>query len=138
MSTNKLPDKLSALIRMALADLGKVERSKKYKVDMQVWHQPREGVCAVCLAGAVIAKELGANPDEYVVPLEYSKKISNKLFALEYARLGQIAYAMNPSVYDKAVKKRGKPPTFPSYRRNKARFKRGLRKLAAWLEGNGL
>lgn len=142
MSTSKLPNKLSALIRMALIDLGKVERSKRYTVNMQVWHQPCGELCAVCLAGAVIAKELGVSPEVSVDPLEYSHEIKSKLFALESVRTGQIEDAVteltHPVYFKDAVEGCGEPPTFPSYRKDKRRFKRGLRKLATWLERNGL
>jgi hypothetical protein len=62
---SKLPTKPSAAIRLALADLRKVEEDPSYTVRMDWWHWPiSEGVCAVCLAGAVMAKTLGAPRDD--------------------------------------------------------------------------
>ena len=57
----KLPDTLHGLLTVALDDLKKVERSKRYDVDMGVWHCPDDltGGCSVCAAGAVMAKTLG-------------------------------------------------------------------------------
>jgi len=65
-----LPDKLSDIILIALEDLRKVERSKKYKVYMGVWHSPN-GVCSVCFAGAVMSQCEGANSKNVVKPLQF-------------------------------------------------------------------
>ena len=54
-----LPDKMSDLIRVALADLRKVEAMpNKYIVNMNAWHHGATGKhrCNVCLAGAVLAQ----------------------------------------------------------------------------------
>lgn len=56
---HELPTKLSALIKVALKDLKKVEKDKNYKVNLSMWHQTfDDDVCYVCLAGAVLAKSL--------------------------------------------------------------------------------
>lgn len=57
-----------------------------YILDMEVWHLPDEGVCHVCLAGAVMARTLN-------LPLEYSDglgrisaKVGGPLVALDWFR----------------------------------------------------
>lgn len=86
----KLPDKPSALIRLALRDLAKVERSKNYRVHMSTWHDGTGGVCAVCLAGAVMAKSLNCNRAEYLLPSNLPYPLNSKLGALNFFRIGQI------------------------------------------------
>lgn len=63
MNTTKevqLPTVPSQLLRLALDDLRKVERSKRYAVDMGSWHEPNQyddkdnRVCAVCFTGALL------------------------------------------------------------------------------------
>lgn len=56
------------LIRKALEDLEKCRRDPDYEIDFLSWHQPHHGVCRVCLAGAYLAKTLGANPRYKVNP----------------------------------------------------------------------
>lgn len=98
----KLPDRLSDLIRVALADLRKVEKSKRYVVDMTRWHaneENEEGAlrCHVCLAGAVMAKTLGiradcnTNPD-LIDP--FSRDVRKKLLALDEVRKGNVSAAL--------------------------------------------
>lgn len=63
-----IPERLSAVIRLAVADSKKIATTPGYKLDMALWHQPAEledgspddnGVCAVCMAGAVLANSFG-------------------------------------------------------------------------------
>lgn len=55
----KPPKTLWQLLELALTDLEKAEKSKKHKIDMDVWYKPN-GVCTVCLAGSVMAFSLDA------------------------------------------------------------------------------
>jgi hypothetical protein len=66
--TATLPDKPSALIRLALADLAAVEANPRYAVNMDSWHKPWQGRCHVCLAGAVMANTFGADPSKFLYP----------------------------------------------------------------------
>lgn len=63
-----LPDKASALLRLAVADARKVSKMKTRVLDMEVWHQPDGGKCAVCMAGAVMDRTLRADPKKLLVP----------------------------------------------------------------------
>jgi hypothetical protein len=90
---NKLPNKPSALIRAALADLKVVEsRPDIYKVNMDVWHREHreEKVCEVCLAGSVISQTLGAEPNEVCGPENFGRETTWKLYSLNEFRLGNV------------------------------------------------
>lgn len=93
---NDLPDKPSELIRVALRDLRRVEDNPNYKIDMMVWHCPdgNDGVCRVCLAGAVMAG-LGAPPDESLSPYGYPARTVQALCSLNRFRQGRIHHALN-------------------------------------------
>lgn len=61
--SKKLPDKLSALLRLAVADCRKVEKMKTRTLDMGVWFATN-GVCRVCMAGAVLDRTLRFKPTQ--------------------------------------------------------------------------
>ena len=86
----KLPDLPSELIRLALADLEKVERQRKYVVDMAVWHSPESKRCVVCLAGSVIAKSLGGAIGDELGPASFDEATEKKLCALDHYRDGEV------------------------------------------------
>lgn len=89
----KLPEKASALIRVALKDLRKAEQSPRYVVDMGTWHEPLDNKCEVCLGGSVICGTLKVEPTDMVSPDAFSKKVENKLYALDQFRTGQVEEA---------------------------------------------
>jgi len=91
----KLPKKLSKLAALALEDLKKVERSRRYVVDMGAWHEPadeNDGLCYVCFAGAVMAKtcKLDRNATEEAM---LGGPESSKFQALNYLRTGNVEMA---------------------------------------------
>ena len=88
----KLPGQPSKLIRIALADLEKVEKSPAYVIDMSRWHEPRGERCYVCLAGAVISRTLSATPGLFKHPCHYGKEYY-ALLALNCFRMGKISNA---------------------------------------------
>lgn len=92
-----LPDKLSDLILVALDDLEKVENDPRYDINMGWWHRP--GVynqkCLVCLAGSVMAKSLGTSPERTRYPNDFDDKTEAKLDALNWARVGDVDYALH-------------------------------------------
>lgn len=61
----QLPNKLSALLRIAVEDAQKIEKTPGYRLDMGTWHTPSgtAPVCRVCMAGAVMVARLDV-PDE--------------------------------------------------------------------------
>ena len=87
-----LPDKPSALLRVALSDLAKVEQDIRYKVDMSSYHVVRPGgICHVCLAGAVMAKSLKV-PFVSAIPARLPE--SDEIYALEQLRVGELHRAL--------------------------------------------
>lgn len=53
------PSRMSEAIRMAVADVEQAEKSQRYIVDMDHWHQPYGDRCLVCFAGSVMSQRLG-------------------------------------------------------------------------------
>lgn len=93
MKTATLPDKPSELIRVALADLRKVEAMPDvYRVDMSYWHHPRDGKCSVCFAGAVMAQTIKLDVDAHVSAYDdrFDIETENKLEALNSFREGAV------------------------------------------------
>ena len=68
-----LPDKLSGLIRLAIADAGRLDRDK-YTPYFLDYHKPKRlwsgqsDSCCICNAGAVIAGTLGGRSDKMMAP----------------------------------------------------------------------
>jgi len=136
MEQVKLPEKMSELIRVALVDLVKVEESPDYIVRMENWHKPRDGVCEVCLAGAVIAKTLKAPSNENCLPSGTSRSIRDKLEALNELRTGEVceaAYVMG--IYDVGAEY---DTPIIDYNDDPQQFKRDMLQLAKDLEAGGL
>ncbi len=141
----KLPRKMSSLITLALADLAKVERSKEYTVDMDLWHEPFDtfdgtrSVCFVCFAGAVMAQTLGervtraVNPDHF-----FSNK--DQLMALNYLREGRVVQAAGQLRL--SCSHVGKAHDFDrhvdDYSNDPKKFRADMQKLARELKAAGL
>ena len=90
---SKLPNKLSALIRVALVDLKECEADDKYIINMENWHVPLDkGTCSLCFAGAVMAKTLGARIHTGLDPSDFDDSL--KLRALDYVRAGTVGFAL--------------------------------------------
>ncbi len=147
LKTIRLPSKLSKLILVALDDLTRVERSKKYRVNMDNWHVPN-GQCAVCLAGAVMTRKLA--PTEVVwlyegVTSVFDGGTVRKFTALDKARQGHVRSALKYlGVSADRVEETGVDACnadivdFPTYAEDRRAWKRGMRKLSKWLDARGL
>lgn len=94
--TNALPDLLSDLLVVGLADLKACENDADYRIKMTDWHKPIEhGLCEVCMAGAVMAKTLGTNIGEAYTPFqEMFGANSKKLMAINEVRAGNVRSAL--------------------------------------------
>lgn len=133
----KLPDKPSALIRLALRDLEKCERSKKFTIDMSTWFEPN-GTCRVCLAGSVMAQSLKCSTAHELVPCMTDigdRDLCDKLDALNEFRCGAVADALDVM--------EAEPASFSSfevcpYESSGTKFKRDMLKLATLLAKEGL
>jgi hypothetical protein len=88
---------MSELLQLALDDLAKVERSKRYIVRMGIWHMYSRvnGTCSVCLAGAVMACSLKMPIKKNVKPEDFDDETGYCWTALDCLRVGDIdaAYA---------------------------------------------
>ena len=91
---NALPDRFSELIRVAIADAGKLDRSI-YRPYAYQWHRPvtsnPQHRCNVCTAGAVIAGTLDADPSEDWFPGMFDQDTEAKLNALDGLRDGSLS-----------------------------------------------
>lgn len=90
MSTKVLPDKLSDLLELALADLEKAEADPYAEIDMGEWMNDDGERCLVCLAGSVMRYSIHACRRGLTGPCEFGDEIEMKLLALNRLRLGQI------------------------------------------------
>jgi len=149
---SQLPDKPSELIFLALDDLKKSERSKKYSVNMDVWHGPynpedsmyadekdfESGKCSVCFAGSIMAHSLDGDINKNY-ELDSFPAESNKLDSLDYFRKGNIQHAfecfyeedvtvLNPEYFERDIVRYADDP---------ALFKKEMRKLATDLAKHG-
>lgn len=99
-------DKLWQIFEIALTDMKVLEESKKYILDMGVWHgfdyadteKPDEKRrCVVCCAGAVMAQTFEAPLGEDLSPnsFEQDDALKTKFNALNELRSGFIAAAYN-------------------------------------------
>jgi hypothetical protein len=135
-----LPSKPSTLIRVALADLRKVEAMPDiYRVNMDVWHREHrdDHKCEVCLAGSVIAAELGANPEAHRGPEDFDQETTWKLYALNEFRVGNVFDG--PCYLDRADLWLGADTRrITEYTESPAGFHRDMQKLASDLEAAGL
>ena len=129
----KLPNKPSALIRVAMDDLNRVERLKGYTVDMDIWHEPACGKCNVCFAGAIMSQTLKADPEDLMEPEMYNGDTEGKLSALDSFRCGDVSGGFelmgldNDKGYDLDRE-------IPHYEYNRRAFKLAMRKLIRDLE----
>lgn len=107
----KLPRKLSSCLMLALEDLEKAEKSKKYTIDMGTWFSFRGPArnCVVCLAGSVMAQSLQATKGVKnsiadrscgIHPSDYSQYNADRLYALDYLRSGAFHSALKSFARD--------------------------------------
>jgi len=95
LSEDCLPDKPSALIRVALADLERTLLSPAYRFDFGEWYEPQpDGTCTVCLGGGVLAQAVGAGPQTEETWARVSHITTRKLFALSDFALGKIGQGL--------------------------------------------
>lgn len=89
---DSLPDTLHELLGLALKDASWAMESPNYSLNMGSWHEPYLGgedewACDVCLAGAVMARSLGADISLGLCP-EVGSAAGNKLRAINSMRGG--------------------------------------------------
>lgn len=98
---DKLPDKPSELLSLALEDLQKCEKDPRYSIDMDVWHEGEDmwlGIslpCYVCMAGALMVHELDADIHKILLPDTFDDDTEIKLLAVDDLRRGHVATALD-------------------------------------------
>ena len=146
---NKLPDKPSELIRLALDDLEKAEKSPTYEVNMDRWHtQEEDGICHVCLAGSVMAFSLDVPAEQTIDLTDWIKKdpeIASKLIALDYLRIDAFTEAFSKMDIEPTLKQievlnewRKSRGLYYGYIHGPSEFKKQRMDLADKLEEIGL
>ena len=139
----RLPKVPSALIRLALADLAKVEADPRYVVDMKVWHSPRaDERCHVCFAGTVIAGTLAATSAVYRVAEDFGEEACSSFYALNDFRSGYVALGIDQmGLHDKAQALFGGPSEIvcvTPHEVDPTAFRRDMNAMADMLESKGL
>ncbi len=134
----KLAKKPSNFIRQALEDLEVIEKKEGYAINMSTFHDPTDNICEVCLAGAVMANTLGCDPKKSLDPENFTKKIEDKLNALDCFRMGSIEIALD--LLGKSIPKGYSTDsvTITTYRHSPEQFKEDMHALADGLQGMGL
>ena len=90
----KPPSRLSDLIEMAIQDARSLDRDI-YEPNAREWHLPTNGICMVCLTGAMIAQTMGEDPETDTEPKDYYEEgWTEALYALNEARSGEYGYAL--------------------------------------------
>ncbi len=92
--TTQLPNKLSALLRLAVQDAQKCEAMPEtYQLDMHQWHEPYDDVCFVCMSGSIMAQTLMVSPENSLDYNDWDDDTSKKLAAVNDMRVGLLRYA---------------------------------------------
>ena len=163
VETKVLPDKPSALIRLALEDMAKCEEDPDYEVEMSCFHLPNQDCvpdnpatmqikpvkrCLVCLAGSVMAQTLGAADTEWLHPADFRDKdgfhptTENRLQALDAFRVGVLWEGLElmglEDEYELVVQNDMQPDQIADYHHDPERFVQDMEDLAANLETVGL
>ena len=130
-----LPKVPSRLIRIALADLKKVEESPYMYIDMNYWLHPRS---LSCLAGAVMVFSLGAgtNIDSYGVQPSNFGEDADALRALDNLRQGQVGIMFRFLGLNRDTGRKYDWCVTP-YETSPEEFKEELEKIADILEADG-
>lgn len=89
MKHHELPGTLHQMLALAVADARRIDRND-YLPSFGDWHTPTDdGLCAICLAGSVLAGTLGASPHSQAMPFLKNNAYFRKLEALDSSRCGK-------------------------------------------------
>lgn len=109
----KLPDKWSDLLDLAVEDAIAASRRRNVTLDMGDWVLRLDvasipKACSVCMAGAVMLREMGAMPvdvGDMTRPMDLGDEAAEKLRFINYARTGEILWASDmPLTQKNAIK----------------------------------
>lgn len=147
----ELSDKPSEAIAQALADFEWVEKSRKFKVDMDVWYEPN-GVCSVCLGGSVLARHHQKKTNKYAEAIKPCVITPHNLSGIPYDERGKIkcmnyvrrgkwdhfAYHWPAYKYQLADLDKCELPEITPYEEDPDQFKLDVRKAIAHFQAEGL
>ena len=143
-----LPEKPSAFLRLALADLAKAETSDRYEIDTRMWHMPSlpSSPVAVGLAGAVMAFSLGCHRQYSAHPRDFDDDSAKKLQAIQLFHEGRLVAGLASWGGVPGLRRLGKPHPLsliedmpgPDYDSDPAGYRRHIESVAARLEELGL
>ncbi len=143
-----LPNKPSELISVALRDLEKVQKMKTRKIEMSQWvtRTPNNKMCAVCLAGAVMDRTMGATkalpnlrcifPTDLAIRGIISRSDRGKLKALNLMREGEVNAGLSNMGVTEPLGDFNR--AMPEFRGKGTKFKAAMRQLAKDLKSKGL
>ena len=129
----------SALILLALSDLRKCEADPtRFLINMGTWHSPGDGLCRVCLAGAILAQTFKIPDDEIYVPrLFFMEDLDRALLAIDRFHLGWIDDGLKD--LGLTLPKGMKPlQEIPEYSEEPEAFHQALTTLAQTFAAHGL
>ena len=93
------PETLTGVLALGLADaLRLLERTARYRFDSSLWHRRRprrDAACAVCAAGAIIARRIEASGDEDLTPGHFAPAWCAALNAIDRIRTHAWVEAFN-------------------------------------------
>lgn len=138
----KLPDKLSELIRVGLADMRAVEKlPKMYAVDMGNWHRPdaESEKCSVCLAGAAMSITLGVEPTSNAYPHQFGENEASlrALNCCAWGDPGDIPEALGELGVNEDEANKWRNTTHCRYEEDRELFRDQLGQIADELEAAG-
>lgn len=117
-----IPEKLTDLIELALADAKTLDRDK-YIPDAGNWHNPKpsRNTCLVCLAGMIMVGTLGLRPTDVGIPRRWydeDPKWTDAIMALDDVRDGDYVSAVDKvmSYFEVTVEVKEKLTVIPTAR----------------------
>lgn len=139
---DSLPNKPSALIRVALADLERAEKTEGFSVNMNAWHSfnERSGKREVCLGGAVAAFSLQEPPTQIFCFFDVNRAptLRNKLMAINLFRIGGSYIASGLAMCNEELHANlTENITITPYSIHPAKFKSDMNNLADLFEKHG-
>lgn len=139
---------LSGTLEVALSDLTKVRRSKKYKPQFYSWHSAvtvtKTGTttCHVCLAGSVMAKTFNCPINKTRFPHHlgemHGDRVRRALVALNYYRMGNLKAAIKELHPEISLAHIPKTRMYKKTPKVWTAFYRDTRKIIKWLKSVGI
>ncbi len=154
MNNRELADKPSDLLEQAMEDLEKIEKCQNYRINMRWWHIPTrdtttetnmDNACTVCLAGAVMACSLGADPTKDIGPEYFGEPTALKLHALDSLRSGRVAEALDwlsPKICTPEIREQVENVMYgigvTPYQDSAVEFKKDMKRIVDYLRSVGI